>query len=179
MNICIYGSASKNLEPVYLKACKKLGEEIGQRGHGLVFGGSERGLMGITAEGVSSQNGEILGIAPRFFDEEGEIYSGCTDFIYTETMSERKDLFQINADAFIILPGGIGTFDEFFETIVYKSLGQHNKPVVLFNVNGYFDKLEEFMQVAIEQKFVRVHEGRLYDITSDVTQVLDLIENAE
>ena len=179
MNICIYGSASKNLESVYMDECKKLGEESGRRGHGLVFGGSERGLMGATAEGVSSQGGEILGIAPRFFDEEGEIYSGCTDFIYTETMSERKDLFQINADAFIILPGGIGTFDEFFETIVYKSLGQQNKPVVLFNVNGYFDKLEEFMQVAIAQKFVRVHEGQLYDIASDVTKVLDLIENME
>jgi hypothetical protein len=160
-------------------ACHELGVEIGRRGHGLVFGGSARGLMGATATGVSSEGGEILGIAPRFYDEEGEFYSGCTDFIYTETMSERKDLFQINADAFVILPGGIGTFDEFFETVVYKELGQLDKPVVLFNVNGYFDKLEEFMQVAIAQQFVRVHESELYDMASDVQTVLDIIEKAE
>ncbi len=176
MKICIYGSASKNLAPVYMEECRKLGEEIGRRGHGLVFGGSSRGLMGAIADGVSSYNGEILGIAPRFIDEEGEFYKGCTDFIYTETMSERKDLFQINADAFIILPGGIGTFDEFFETIVYKGFGQSDKPVVLFNVNGYFDKLEELMQVAIDQDFVRVDESELYDLASTVEQVLDLIE---
>lgn len=179
MNICIYGSASKNLDQVYLDACRELGEEIGRRGHGLVFGGSARGLMGATAEGVSSKNGEILGIAPRFMDElEGNRYPKCTDFIYTDTISERKDLFQINADAFVILPGGIGTFDEFFETIVYKGFGQSDKPVILYNVNGYYDKLEEFMQVAIDQKFVRVHEGLLYDMESDAKAVLDRIEES-
>lgn len=176
MNICIFGSASKHLDKVYLDVCEKLGEEIGKRGHGLVFGGSSRGLMGATAQGVESQGGEILGIAPRFYDEEGEFYKGCTDFIFTETMGERKDLFRINADAFVILPGGIGTFDEFFETIVYKSLGQQNQPVVLFNFNGYYDKLEEFIKIAMEKDFVRVHESQLYDTATDVGEVLDCIE---
>ena len=117
MNICIYGSASKNLDSVYLEACEKFGELLAKRGHGLVFGGSSRGLMGATARGVKKAGGEVLGIVPRFFDEEGDVYEECDDYIYTETMGERKDLFRINAYAFVILPGGIGTFDEFFETI--------------------------------------------------------------
>lgn len=176
MNICIYGSASKNLDSVYLEACEKFGELLAKRGHGLVFGGSSRGLMGATARGVKKAGGEVLGIVPRFFDEEGDVYEECDDYIYTETMGERKDLFRINADAFVILPGGIGTFDEFFETIVYKGLGQMSQPVVLYNVNGYYDKLEEFMQISIGQKFVRVHEGQLYEVLDQAEAILDFIE---
>lgn len=177
MKICIYGSASKNLDKLYIDTCRTFGEELAKRGHGLVFGGTRKGLMGATAEGVAAYHGEILGIAPRFFEDADKRNEICTDFIETETMSERKDLFQINADAFVILPGGIGTFDEFFETIVYKSLGQQDKPVVLFNINGYYDKLEEFMKVAEEQKFVRVHETELYESATTIEEVFSILEN--
>lgn len=181
MNICIYGSASKsqNLNPVYIEACRKLGKTIGEKGHGLIFGGCCKGLIGVTAEAVAEESGEILGIAPRFYDLEDEIYSGCTDFIYTDTMSERKDLFRINADAFVMLPGGIGTFDEFFETIEYKSIGQHEKPVVLFNIDGYFDQLDAVIQYAMEQHFVQEQEHSLYHMASSVEEVIEWIEKKE
>ena len=176
MKICVYGSASRNLETCYLDASRSFGEELAKRGHSLVFGGSMKGLMGATAEGVAKYGGEILGIAPRFFEDSDSEKEICTDFIETETMSERKDLFQINADAFVILPGGIGTFDEFYETIVYKSLGQLDKPVVLYNINGYYDKLEEFMKVAEEHRFVRIAESNLYECVSTLEEVFRVLE---
>lgn len=176
MKICVYGSASRNLDTYYLDASREFGEELAKRGHSLVFGGSMKGLMGATAEGVAKHGGEILGIAPRFFEDSDADKQICTDFIETESMSERKDLFQINADAFVILPGGIGTFDEFYETIVYKSLGQLDKPVVLYNMNGYYDKLEEFMKVAQEHKFVRVAESQLYECVSTLKEVFLVLE---
>ena len=178
MNICIYGSASKNLDKQYINICQSLGREISKRGHNLVFGGGSTGLMGATAEGVAENGGEILAIVPRFVEDTEERSKLSTDLIETETISERKDLFQINADAFVILPGGIGTLDEFFETIEYKILGQQDKPVVLFNINGYYDKLEEFMKIAQEQKFIRVSESKLYDTATTVEEVFKFIEQA-
>ena len=104
------------------------------RGHSLVYGGGAKGLMGAAARGVKRQGGHILGIAPSFFNVDGELFEDCDEFLYPDTMRERKKLLEEKSDAFVILPGGIGTCNEFFETLVLRSLGRLAKPIALFNI---------------------------------------------
>ena len=115
MNICIYGAASPQLDQIYYEKTEELGRLMARRGHGLVFGGGETGLMGAAARGVDAEGGYLLGIAPRFFDEPGILYQHCTEFIMTETMRERKHLLEEKSQATIVVPGGIGTYEEFFD----------------------------------------------------------------
>ena len=113
MNICIYGAASPQLDQIYYEKTEELGRLMARRGHGLVFGGGETGLMGAAARGVDAEGGYLLGIAPRFFDEPGILYQHCTEFIMTETMRERKHLLEEKSQATIVVPGGIGTYEDF------------------------------------------------------------------
>lgn len=124
MNICIYGASSAELKKIYYEKTEELGQLMGKRGHGLVFGGGKEGLMGAAARGVDREKGYILGIAPRFFDQPGVLYEHCTEFIFTENMRERKHLLESRSDATIVVPGGIGTYEEFFEILTLKSLGR-------------------------------------------------------
>ena len=119
MNICIYGASSAELKKIYYEKTEELGRLMGKRGHGLVFGGGKEGLMGAAARGVDREKGYILGIAPRFFDQPGVLYEHCTEFIFTENMRERKHLLESRSDATIVVPGGIGTYEEFFEQSFY------------------------------------------------------------
>ena len=134
MNICIYGASSEELKKIYYEKTEELGRLMAKRGHGLVFGGGETGLMGAAARGVSHEKGYILGISPKFFDQPGVLYQHCTEFIFTETMRERKHLLESRSDATIVVPGGIGTYEEFFEILTLKSLGRIDRPIVLYNI---------------------------------------------
>ena len=147
MKICVYGAASSLIEASLIEAGKEVGRKIAQRGHGLVFGGGAHGMMGAVVEGAFEESGYILGVIPEFFKEGGPEVSSpdCTDYIYTETMRERKRELEENANGFIVTPGGIGTLDEFFEILTLKQLGRHNKPIAIFNINGFFDELDEMM----------------------------------
>ena len=118
MNICIYGASSELIDAKYMEETEKLSRVLASNGYGLVFGGGAQGLMGAAARGFKAMNGEIIGIAPTFFmNVDGILYDQCTQFIYTETMRERKQLMEEHADAFLVTPGGIGTFEEFFEIL--------------------------------------------------------------
>ena len=139
MNICVFGASSDRIEKAYFEEAYALGVLIAREGHQLIFGGGNEGLMGACARGVLSEGGRPLGIAPRFFDEPGILMKEECDFVFTETMSERKAHMEAEADAFIALPGGIGTYEEFFEALTLKQLGQHHKPMALLNTAGYFD----------------------------------------
>ena len=127
MNICVYGASSDAIDPRFLAAGEALGREMARRGHGLIFGGGGHGLMGAVARGMTQGGGSITGIAPRFFNVDGVLYDGCTEFLYTETMRERKALMESKADAFVMTPGGIGTYEEFFEILTLRQLGQHHR----------------------------------------------------
>lgn len=120
MNICIYGASSAQLEQIYYDKTEELGKMMAKRGHGLVFGGGATGMMGSAARGVDVEGGYILGIAPRFFDKPGVLYQNCSEFIFTDTMRERKKLLEERSDATIVTPGGIGTYEEFFEILTLK-----------------------------------------------------------
>ena len=163
MRICIYGASSTLIDPKYIEETEILGEVLAGEGHGLVFGGGTEGLMGAAARGFARKGGEIIGIAPTFFlNVDGILYDQCTEFIYTETMRERKQLMEEKADAFIVTPGGIGTFEEFFEILTLKQLGRHTKPILIYNVMGYFDSMKAMMEDAIEKKFMKDTCRELY-----------------
>lgn len=177
MNICIYGSASNLINPQYLKAGEQLGKALAQRSHGVVFGGGAEGMMGAVARGVVSKGGKLIGISPTFFKVDGVLYDGCTEFIYTETIRERKKLLEEKSDGFIVTPGGIGTFDEFFDILSLRQLRRHNKPIVLFNVSGYFDPIIKMLETAAANNFMKDSNLTLYVATDDCDKAISYIEN--
>ena len=154
MNICVCGASGNELDPAYFDAAFDLGRRIAEAGHTLVFGGGADGLMGACARGCLKAGGEIVGIAPRFFDEPGVLFDGCTRFLYTNTMRERKQLMEEQSSAFIALPGGIGTFEEFFEMLTLKQLGQHDKPMAVLNTLGYYAPMAALLENAVQGGFM-------------------------
>lgn len=176
MKLCLYGASSNLINKKYIEATEKLGEELAKRGHTLVFGGGANGLMGAAARGVTKVGGEIIGISPKFFDVDGVLYDKCTEFIYTETMQERKHLLVTKSDGFIVMPGGPGTFDELFETLSLRQLGIHNKPIAVFNIDGYFDPLGQMLKNAYDGKFMTKEILELCPLFNNETDLLKYLE---
>ncbi len=178
MKICVYGAASPTIDPEYIRKVEMLGREMVKRGHSLVFGGGANGLMGAAARGVRHGGGHILGVIPTFFaDEQIEaICDFCDELIQPETMRERKRIMEDNADAFIVVPGGIGTFEEFFEILTSKQLCRHNKPIVLYNIKDYYKELSVMMAQAVEKGFVRENCLELYMVTHDIDEIFAYLE---
>ena len=178
MKICVYGAASSEIDKCFVEVGEELGRKMADRNIGLVFGGGRNGMMGAVARGVAQNGGDILGISPKFFEENNaEIsFPECSEFIHTDTMRERKRLLDEKSDAFIITPGGIGTFDEFFEILTLKQLGRHNKAIVIFNIDGYFDNMLKMMQKSIERRFITEDSIELYKVVTSVEEALDYIE---
>lgn len=177
MNICIYGASSVKTSKEYVEATQRLGECLAKDGHSLVFGGGASGLMGAAARGFTAGGGKIIGVAPHFFDVDGILYDKCTEFIFTETMRERKKILEDKSDAFIVCPGGVGTFDEFFEIITLKQLGRHNKAVIIFNTGNYFDELLNLMNKALKEDFLTEKTLSLYDVAKNEEEVVSFLKS--
>ena len=177
MNICVYGASSDAIDKRYIEAGELLGEEMARRGHSLVYGGGACGLMGAVARGMTRGGGEIIGVAPSFFQVDGVLYDKCTEFIYTETMRERKQIMEDRADAFIMTPGGIGTYEEFFEILTLKQLDRHPKAIAVLNTLGYYDIINELMQRTADLHFMKPASMKLYETLDETSAMLDYIEN--
>ena len=177
MNICVYGAASDEIADVFKNAGETLGEKLAHRGHNLIFGGGASGMMGAVARGADRGGGHIVSIAPSFFDIDGILYPQCSEYIFTETMRERKKLLEDRSDGFIISPGGIGTFDEFFEILTLRQLGRHAKPMAILNTDGYYDDLLAMMRHTADLNFMDSRNFELFYVSSDVDAVLDYLEN--
>ncbi|MBQ9941641.1 MAG: TIGR00730 family Rossman fold protein [Christensenellaceae bacterium] len=175
--VCVYGASSSQLDGKYIAAVEQLGAALAERGLGLVFGGGAQGLMGAAARGAHSKGGFILGVAPDFFDVDGVLFQECSEFIYTKTMRERKQIMEDSADAFIVTPGGFGTFEEFFEILTLKQLERHNKPIAILNVDGYYDGLLNFVDACMEKNVIKEACKRLYKVSDNVEEILDYIVN--
>lgn len=176
MNICLFGASSEEINKVYFEEVEKLGKMMAERGHGMVFGGGKTGLMGAAVRGLSAAGGKSIGIAPRFFDQPGILFEDCTEFIFTDTMRERKMLMEENSDAFIIVPGGIGTFEEFFEILTLKQLGRHNKPIAIFNINNYYDDISNVILKAVDEGFFKKAHLDIFKISDNADELLNYIE---
>ena len=175
MNICVYGASSASLSKIYYEQAELLGSLMAKDGHRLIFGGGKHGLMGAIATGMWRENGSILGIAPKFFDEPDVLFEHCSEFIYTETMRERKQLMEERSDAVIVLPGGIGTYEEFFEILTLKQLGQTSRAIAILNTNHYYDPMLAFLQNTVDQKFMSAGCMDLFYIHDNPEKLLEYI----
>ena len=176
-NICVYGAASNEIDKEYIVAAEELGSALAKNGFGVVYGGGKDGVMGATARGVLKEKGYVLGVAPTFFEERDALMDGLSDFVYTKTMRERKQTMEDNADGFIVAPGGIGTFEEFFEILTSKQLSLHTKPIVVFNVLGYYDKIIDLLDFAIEKEFVKEECKKLLYVTDSIDDIINYLKN--
>ena len=178
MRICVYGAASPTIDKEYFEKVEYMGSEMAKRGHSLVFGGGGNGLMGAAARGVRAEGGYIMGVIPKFFDEENveAICDFCDELIMPDTMRQRKQIMEDNADAFIVVPGGIGTYEEFFEILTLKQLCRHNKPIAIYNIKNYYAELIETMEKAMEKNFIRGNCRELYMATDDLEELFAYVE---
>ena len=176
MKICLYGSGSADTPKEFTDVGYRLGLELALNNHSLVFGGGNDGMMGAVASGVFDNGGEIIGIAPEWIGEFDDDFKNCTEYIKTDSMDERKNLFLEKSDAFVIVPGGIGTLDEFFEIIVLKFLKRHDKEIILFNIDGFYDTLLLMLDEMSSQGFIRKGGENIFKIATKIDEVLDFLD---
>ena len=175
MKICLYGSGSRKIDKIYTDEAYELGRKMAENGHTLVFGGGDTGMMGACAKGIHDNNGKSIGIAPEWIGEFEPLCEKCSKFIYVDSMDERKQEFLNNSDAFIISPGGIGTLDEFFEIITLKKLKQHNKEIIVFNINHFYDTMLEMIDEMGEKGFL-YKQTEIFKVTSDIDEIFEHIK---
>lgn len=180
MNICVFGSASGEIHQKYITATEEMCETLAKNGHNLVFGAGMHGLMGAAARGFKRGGGRITGVIPHFFREETieTIYDQCDELIFTDTMRERKQKMEDLAEAFLITPGGIGTFEELFEVMTLKQLGRHKLPIAFYNIDGYYSHLMAAMERSAKEGFIRENVHDLYICTESAEEVISYLENS-
>lgn len=176
-SVTVYCSSSPNAPSAYFTEAAILGRGLAERRIGLVFGGGHVGLMGCTADAVMQSGGNVRGIIPRFLEAREAAHRDITELHVVETMHERKMLLTDWADAFVILPGGFGTLDELMEIITWKHLGNHSKPIILLNVDGFWNQLLEFFSRIADENMVGSGYEKYYSICQSATEVLDLIDS--
>lgn len=181
MRICVFGAASNEIDLKYVDAVENLCRKLAERGHSLVFGAGANGLMGAAARGMKAGGANIIGVIPGFFRDETieQIYGECDELIFTETMQERKKKMEDLADAFIVVPGGIGTFEEMFEVLTLKQLGRHQKPIIFYNLSCYFDNLMKFMRHCSDEGFIRKNCHKLYNVSEIDEEIFDFVEHSK
>ncbi len=173
MNVCIYGASSTQIAQEYITDTEALGEALARAGHSLVYGAGGAGLMGAAARGMTRGGGHIVGVVPSFLKVDGILYEHCDEMVYTDTMRERKQIMDERSDAFIVTPGGIGTYEEFFEMYTLKQLGRHNKPIIVYNIGGYYDRLLEMLRFTVEEKFMKPGSLFLLTVATTPEEVLE------
>ena len=172
-SVTVYCSSSTRIAPVFMDAARDLGRALARRGWRLVYGGNDVGMMGVLAGAVRAAGGKVVGVTPKLFIDKGVADSACDELHVTACMRERKAKMESCGDAFVALPGGLGTFEEFFEIVCGKQLGYHNKPIVLLNVDGYYDPLLKMIAHGLELNFVRPRAAQLYFVASSVEAAID------
>ena len=176
LSICVFCASASGLPEVYLKAARGLGAEIARRGHRLVYGGGNVGLMREVAHAVHAGGGEVFGAIPRSLVERELAYGPADELVVTETLRERKAEMDSRADAFVALPGGFGTLEELLEVLTLRQLGLHDRPIVLVNVAGYWDPFLAMVRAMIEEGFAPAGEGLLFDVTTTPEDAVALAE---
>jgi uncharacterized protein (TIGR00730 family) len=171
--LCVFCGSSHGANPAYAEAAKNLGGELARRGIALVYGGGNVGLMGVIADGVLAGGGQVIGVIPEALMAKELGHKGVQDLRVVKTMHERKAMMAELSDGFIAMPGGIGTFEEFFEIVTWAQLGFHSKPCALLNVNGFYDPLLHLLDHAIAECFVKPKQRDLALVESDFSKLLD------
>jgi hypothetical protein len=174
--VTVYCSSSNQAPREYFSAAAELGREFAERGIGLVFGGGRVGLMGCIADAVLEHGGTVKGIIPRFLEEREVAHYGLSELLVVETMHERKMKLAEWGEAYIVLPGGFGTIDELIEVITWKHLGHHRKPIILLNINGFWNPLLLFFDRIAAEHMVTEQHGTYYSVCNTVMEAVALLQ---
>jgi uncharacterized protein (TIGR00730 family) len=177
--VCVFCGSSPGTRPAYAGAARALGRVLADRRLGLVYGGGNVGLMGVVANAVLDAGGEVIGVIPHALMAREIGHSGVTTMHVVDSMHERKALMADQADAFIALPGGVGTFEELFEAITWTQLGLHAKPCGLLNVEGFYDDLLRFLDHAWAEGFIKPETRAIVKASADPLELLDRLSAAE
>jgi|SRR5689334_12448398 uncharacterized protein (TIGR00730 family) len=176
-NICVFSSSSDAVDPAFFALAQELGAEMARRGHRLVYGGTNIGLMGAVAKAAQQHGGKVVGVIPNFIASRGFAFDSADELIVTNDMRQRKATMEARADAFVALPGGFGTLEEALEIITLKQLQQHVKPVVFLNRAGYYDPLVAVFEHMYEHRFAKPDYRHMYTFADTVGAALDYVEN--
>tara|TARA_R110002074_G_scaffold235457_3_gene407355 strand:+ start:1814 stop:2431 length:618 start_codon:yes stop_codon:yes gene_type:complete len=177
-NVCVYCGSSDGAEPSTLAAAARFGSLMAEADVGLVYGGASIGVMGVLARAVMAGGGRTLGVIPEFLSKAEVKMVGLSELIVTQSMHERKQLMFERSDAFVALPGGIGTLEELVEMLTWAQLGRHNHPIIIANLNGFWDPLVDLLDHMIQQKFMHSNIRRFYGVVDKVEDILPRIEAA-
>lgn len=177
-NICVYCASSTRVKDSYFKAADRLGKLFVEAGISAVYGGGSVGLMGCFADSILNAGGKITGIIPQFMCEEEWDHRGITELIIVESMHARKEKMAFMSDAAVALPGGCGTMEELLEVITWKQLGIFTKPIIIVNIDGYYDSLIEMLERAVVENFMREIHKKIWTVVETVDEVLPAIKNA-
>jgi uncharacterized protein (TIGR00730 family) len=175
-SLAVFCGSRVGINPVYAAAGRELGLGMGRAGIRLVFGGGRIGIMGVVADAVLDAGGTVLGVIPEFLTQLEVAHERVTELVVTDTMHTRKVRLYEESDAFLIMPGGLGTFDEAFEIITWRQLRLHDKPIILCNVAGWAEPLVATIDHAIEQGFADPACRRLFEVIDDVPEVLERLK---
>ena len=178
-SLCVYCGSRPGVTPGYAQLARTVGTWIGQHHGQLVYGGGRAGLMGVVADAALAAGASVVGVIPQALVDREHAHLGCTELLVVDTMHERKRLMAEHSDAFLALPGGIGTFEEFFETWTWRQLGYHDKPLGLLNHAGYYDAMLEFVRHSVSQGFMNAAQMELVEIGDAPIPLLErLIQSA-
>jgi uncharacterized protein (TIGR00730 family) len=174
-SVTVYCASSPSIDPHFVETARIVGRLLADRGLTLVYGGGSTGLMGEVARSCADAGGSIVGVITHHLADLEVAFERCTELIRVDTMRERKRIMTERGESFLVLPGGLGTYEEFFETLVGRVLAEHDKPLAIVNDHGYFDPLVAMIEHGIEQKFIRPAMRRLVTVESDPTSALDAL----
>lgn len=174
--VCVFCASAAGASPVYLEAARELGQRIAEHGYGLVYGGATVGAMGAVADAALTAGGEVVGVIPDVIREREIDHKGLTELHVVRTMHERKAMLAERADAFIALPGGYGTMDEFIEIVTWAQLRIHAKPCVLVNVNAFWNGLLAFLDHCVAEGLILPENRRLVQVARDPEDALSIVE---
>jgi uncharacterized protein (TIGR00730 family) len=175
--VCVFCGSAPGARPSYSAAARELGAAFANRGITLVYGGGRLGLMGIVADATLECGGRVVGVIPRMLIERELAHPGLTQQHVVSTMHERKTLMAELSDGFVALPGGMGTFDELVEIVTWAQLGLHEKPVILANVENYFDAMYGMLDYAVQEKFVTAESRARWLNAESISRVMQLLSN--
>ncbi|WP_308745357.1 TIGR00730 family Rossman fold protein [uncultured Bacteroides sp.] len=174
-SVCVYSASSTKIDPVYFRAAEELGRLLAEHRIRLINGAGSIGLMCSVADAVLKNGGEVTGVIPHFMVEQNWHHTGLTELIEVESMHERKQKMANLSDGIIALPGGCGTLEELLEIITWKQLGLYLNPIIIINVNGFFDPLLEMLEKAIEENFMRQQHGDIWKVARTPEEAVKLL----
>ena len=175
MKLCIFCSANQNIDPVFFEMTHELGEWAAKNGHSIVFGGHDAGLMHAVSKAAHENGGQVIGVVPRKIEEMGRLSPYLDVHIPTENLTDRKDLMMLQGDAFIVLPGGIGTLDELFTTAAAATLQYHQKPLILWNMKGFWNSLIACMDDLQQKGVIRGEWRNGIKVVGTLDEIRDLL----